>query len=404
MSSGFAARPEFKVVGAVDAEFAKPSSPAGSLQCNRTYSDNIGLEVLGADIGTLAPERLSAHCRIAPGELTVLAACPPCTDFSRAKPVNHLVDTAKNDLVGRVGDFVSYFLPEFVVMENAREMISGRNPHHFRRLRARLEKAGYQVRAEVHLLTRFGLPQIRERALVIASRLGSPPGLEDLWRPFTIDEGAKTVRHAIGHLNRKRLRAGQQAPDDPAHVSPGFSDPIVAERTRAIPKDGGSWRDLARSPATEHLLIPSMARRIAARDFGSHPDVYGRLWWDRPAPTIKRECTHVGNGRYTHPTQDRLLTVREMALIQGFPDTYRFRTKSLASAYRQIGDAVPPLISYQISALVKWMKDGRRPSPDEFVLPGASLKLEDMAPSGIGGALTDSWDSPITAVQARLFA
>jgi len=86
-------------------------------------------------------------------------------------------------------------------------------------------------------------------------------------------------------------------------------------------------------------------------DPGSFPDIYGRLWWDKPAPTVTRECSSPGNGRYSHPDQNRLLSVREMALIQGFPRDYLFEG-SLASKYRQIGDAVPPLISSMISDLV----------------------------------------------------
>jgi DNA (cytosine-5)-methyltransferase 1 len=94
--------------------------------------------------------------------------------------------------------------------------------------------------------------------------------------------------------------------------------------------------------------------------------------------TIKRECAHVGNGRYAHPEQTRLLTVREMALLQGFPDTYDFASASLANRYRHIGDAVPPLISYQLSALVSWMKTGQRPEPEQWLLPGTSLLREDI--------------------------
>jgi len=81
---------------------------------------------------------------------------------------------------------------------------------------------------------------------------------------------------------------------------------------------------------------------------GSFPDVYGRLAWDKPAPTVTRECSHPGNGRYSHPEQDRLLSVREMALIQGFPADYRFMG-NISSKYRQIGDAVPPMIATMIA-------------------------------------------------------
>jgi DNA (cytosine-5)-methyltransferase 1 len=120
-----------------------------------------------------------------------------------------------------------------------------------------------------------------------------------------------------------------------------------------------------------------MQRRAAAGDLGSHPDVYERLWWDRPAVTIKRECGHIGNGRYAHPEQDRLCTVREMSILQGFPRGYRF-AGSLSNMYRHIGDAVPPLISYQLAAACRWMLTGDRPDPAELILPGCHLTDADV--------------------------
>ena len=126
------------------------------------------------------------------------------------------------------------------------------------------------------------------------------------------------------------------------------------------------------------LLTPAMARRVARGDFGSHPDIYGRLWWDRPAVTIKRECGHIGNGRYAHPEQDRLCTVREMALLQGFPRDYTF-AGSVANMYRHIGDAVPPLVSFQLAGLCAWILSGVRPAPAELILPGCHLSAADLA-------------------------
>ena len=175
-----------------------------------------------------------------------------------------------------------------------------------------------------------------------------------------------------------RVKVGDADPDDPMHQSPGFSSDIVIRRMAAIPPDGGSWFDLADHPDRDTLLTDSMKDRLARKDLGSHPDVYGRLCWDKPAVTIKRESAHVGNGRYSHPVQTRLLTVREMALLQGFPTDFRFTSQSLANRYRHIGDAVPPLISFQLSALAFWMKTGLRPDPSEWVLPGTSLKCSDV--------------------------
>ena len=106
--------------------------------------------------------------------------------------------------------------------------------------------------------------------------------------------------------------------------------------------------------------------------------MYGRLSWDKPAVTIKRECAHIGNGRYSHPEQDRLCTVREMSILQGFPENYKFVASGLANIYRQIGDAVPPLISYQLAHVCEWILSGRKPLISSVILPNTHLKLEDI--------------------------
>ena len=155
-------------------------------------------------------------------------------------------------------------------------------------------------------------------------------------------ERVVTVREAIGDL--PPLRAGEADPVDPMHVCPRMNG-LSLERLQAVPKDGGSWIDIPDDKA--HLRIPSMD----VQDPGSFPDIYGRLAWDRVAPTVTRECSHPGNGRYCHPEQDRLLSVREMALLQGFPRNYTFMG-SLSFKYRQIGDAVPPLVAQLVAQAI----------------------------------------------------
>jgi DNA (cytosine-5)-methyltransferase 1 len=385
MSYGFARRTPFRLIAAVDAEKGKPCEGFGSLGCNATYRENIGLEPFECDIGRMDPEAFLGEIaeRVSPSlkrrSLAVLLCCPPCTEFSRAKPTNHLNDHRGNALIAKCADFVEAFLPEFVLMENARELICGNYPHHYRGFVQRLEQLGYDVRGEVHVLTRYGLPQIRERALVVASRVGPARTLDDLWQGWGVRPEATTVRHAIGGLSAIPLAAGESFPADKMHQAPGFATEIVRRRLEATPRDGGSWVDLVGHSSADELLIASMKARLARNDVGSHPDVYGRLSWDRPCVTIKRECAHVGNGRYAHPEQTRLLTVREMALLQGFPSDYVFPSRSLANRYRHIGDAVPPLISYQLSALISWLKTGERPEPAAWILPRTSLRIEDVA-------------------------
>lgn len=343
----------FRVIGAVDLERGKPGrgrSPGTSTACNPTYERNIGIRPRNADLATLSAVEYRNELGLKPGDLDVLISCAPCTGFSQKNAKNHSEDDPRNRLVERTGDFVAELQPEFLVMENVKELLTGNQRHHFDNLRRRLENdLGYSVRAELHDLADFGLPQRRKRALLLARREGPLAGLP---RPSA---KPMTVREAIGHL--PPIQAGESHPADPMHVSPG-NNSIVLDRIRATPKDGGSWADIMNDTQRtqeekRRLLIPAMFR---ARP-GSFPDVYGRLWWDRPAITITRECAHVGNGRYVHPEQDRLLSVREMALLQGFPEVYVFEGR-LTARYNQIGDAVPPMFSSQVALHIRSIKEG----------------------------------------------
>lgn len=378
MSAGFSGRPGWKLVAAVDLEVAKPSGKAsGETGCNAIYEANHGLRPLSADLSILQPKALRKAAGLRKGELACLISCAPCTDFSRANPNNHLTDRARNTLVGRSGDFIQEFMPQVFVMENARELITGNHPQHWRGLKQRLTDLGYDVRAEVHFLNRFGLPQLRERALILASRVGPVRTLADLWNGWVISPEAVTVRNALSRLDAWASMNTNHVTGDEC---PNTGRDVTA-RLAATPHDGGGWVDVARNKATRHLCTKECIRRWKAKDLGSHPDVYGRMWWDRPAPTIKRECAHVGNGRYAHPEKNRLLTVREMATLQGFPFQYRFPGNSVANKYRVIGDAVPPLVAWQIAACVVWMMDGRKPTPEEWVMPETTLALADIRQS-----------------------
>lgn len=374
-SAGFAAHPWFTVVAAADAQVGKPSSGSGSLGCNETYAANIGVAPVEVDLGSIEPEELRTLLRLDTAP-SVLIACPPCTGFTRTNSANHLRDDPRNGLVSRVAAFARVIAPEIVVLENARELLMGRFRGHFEFLERDLTALGYEVAAETHYLTRFGLPQIRERAVVVAARRPlRARTLSELWAGFTVDEKATHVRRVLWGL--PRVGAGQSDPHDPVHVAPAFRSADGLARIRAVPPDGGSWRDLLGSRGTARLMTPGMRSLAGRGDFGSFPDAYGRMAWDRPAPTIKRESGHVGNGRYAHPEQDRLCTVREMALLQGFPETYRFGG-SLTNRYRHVGDAVPPLVSRQLASVAEWILTGQRPTLETAILAGTHLTTSDI--------------------------
>jgi len=356
MSWGFRVLPDFEIVGAVDLQRGKPGrgkSAGTSTDCNPTYERNIGIRPKNADLSVLDPGEYRRELGLERRELDVLISCAPCTGFSQKNSRNHLEDDPRNGLVERTGDFVAELMPEFLVMENVKELLNGNQRHHFENLSVGLRGLGYHLWGQVHDLAEYGLPQRRVRALVIAWRDGVVDPLPDG------DCDRRTVRETIGHL--PSIEGGKQHPDDPMHVVPANTKKVL-DRIRAIPRDGGSWGDVMRDPnlTTEekrYLLIPSMFR---ARP-GQFPDVYGRLAWDEPAVTITRECAHVGNGRYVHPEQDRLLSVREMALLQGFPPDYYFEGP-LTSKYNQIGDAVPPMVARLIAEHVLRMRSRPKPS------------------------------------------
>ena len=375
MSYGFHAHPSFTVVGAADAQIGKPSTGRGQLGCNLTYRSNIGIDPVAADLSSARPADVCDAMDLQGPGPVVLCACPPCTGFSRTLARNHLEDDARNSLVGRVASYVEILRPQIVLMENARELVMGRFSGHLRGLAEDLDRLGYAITARTHLLDEFGLPQRRERALVVAARRPLPPlGLTDLWSGYRVSRKATHVRHAIWDL--PPVEAGAPNPSDPMHIAPSLTE-INRRRLAAIPRDGGGWADLITHPPSAALLTPTMAQRARLGKLGSHPDVYGRLWWDRPSVTIKRECGHIGNGRYSHPEQDRLCTVRELSILQGFPRDYQF-TGATANMYRHIGDAVPPLISYQLAALCRRILTGERPALPQMLLPGGQLGIEDI--------------------------
>jgi DNA (cytosine-5)-methyltransferase 1 len=371
MSYGFHKHPAFRIVAAADAELGKPSAGSGKLQCNSTYYKNIGVRPSQLDLSVIPAGQLRSALGLPENQhVTVLSTCPPCTGFSRANPENHLRDDRRNSLVRRSAEFAVALSADIVVMENARELIRGNFKYHFEWFREHLESHGYNVFGRTYLLSRFGLPQIRERAIVVAAKQHLPLyTLDSLWDGWGVPDEAVTVRRTLSSIS---LNA------DGAAVFPDFSSDAVRRRIAAIPKDGGSWMDLLLREDVDVLLTDSMKRIVRNKRFGSYPDVYGRMAWDKPAPTIKRECSHVGNGRYAHPEKDRLCSLREMAALQGFPNDFVFNGAAVSNMYRHIGDAVPPLISYQLAHLAFWMLTGEQPRVDEVLLPETNLRNIDI--------------------------
>lgn len=375
MSYGFLKHSAFEVIAAADVELGKPSTGKGKLQCNSTYFQNIGLMPARLDLSAVPPAKLRSALALSEEQnITVLATCPPCTGFSRANPENHLRDDKRNSLVRRSAQFAVALSVDVVIMENARELIRGNFKHHYEWFREYLEGHGYNVFGRTYMLSRFGLPQVRERAIAVATKHPLPlHTLDSLWDGWGATDEALTVKRAFETI---------PADADGLDVYPDFSSDIVRRRIKAIPKDGGSWLDLLKRRDADELLTDAMKRIVSRKRFGSYPDVYGRMAWGKPAPTIKRECSHVGNGRYVHPEKNRLCSVREMAALQGFPNDFVLNGAAVSNMYRHIGDAVPPLISYQLANLAHWILTGKQPPVEDILLPRTNLRRSDIMKKG----------------------
>lgn len=260
----------------------------------------------------------------------VLVGCAPCQGFSSHRKKDQRIDV-RNDLVEVFGKIASSLRPDVVVMENVPELLHKKHWANFVVFRDVIEKAGYTVRARLHNVAEFGVPQERFRALVIASLDKSKAHMPE---PMYAAGNFKTVRDAIGEL--PKLVAGEVSKADPMHLTSKHRPDTVA-LLRAIPLDGGS----------RSALPPSMVLDCH-KSVDGFRDVYGRLWWDRPAVSITARCRTPSCGRFTHPEQHRGLSVREAALLQSFPADWFFEGP-FDDKFKQIGNAVPPLFAKAVA-------------------------------------------------------
>jgi DNA (cytosine-5)-methyltransferase 1 len=154
----------------------------------------------------------------------------------------------------------------------------------------------------------------------------------ELAPPIKWDANIKTVRDAISHL--PPIKAGIEHPEDKLHKSSALNS-INQKRIRAS-KQGGTWRDWPKE------LIADCHKKKSGK---TYPSVYGRMSWDKPAPTMTTQCFGFGNGRFGHPEQDRAISLREAAALQSFPDNYEFVPKNekitMKEVGKWIGNAVP---------------------------------------------------------------
>lgn len=328
-SLGFAALnsiiPAFKLLGGCDINKISAS----------TYSHNYGTPLINEDITKLAfdgnaLEECLNRIGYKKGKPTILIGCAPCQGFSshRKKHWNKEEDI-RNSLIMAFAKIVDKMNPNVIIMENVPEFLSERYWHYFSAAKMSFEKNGYIVKGNIYNAAAFGVAQERFRSIIIGMKkeFVMPTGFLDSTR-------YRTVREAISDL--PPVQAGVSSPTDSMHKSASHKQSTL-DVIRQVPHDGGS------RPAG---IGPKCLDKIKG-----FADVYGRLAWDKPSITITHYARNPASGRYTHPEQDRGLTAREAARLQSFPDGFVFLGK-YDDIYRQIGEAVPPMLSSAIAVNV----------------------------------------------------
>jgi DNA (cytosine-5)-methyltransferase 1 len=298
--------------------------------CKHPFEANNQARFYARDVASLTSEDLKEWWGDA--EVRVLAGCAPCQPFSsysqrytskKEDDQRYVRKDGQWGLLRHFARLVEETEPDVVTMENVPTVLKHEV---FADFVSALERRGYRVWYDVVDSSAYGLPQRRRRTVLIASKLG-----EVRLRRAT-DAAPKTVKDALDGL--PPLSQGEADVRDPLHAASRLSE-LNLQRVRAS-RPGGTWRDWPEQ------LVAHCHRKQSGR---TYPGVYGRMSWSEPAPTLTTQFFGFGNGRFGHPEQDRALSLREGAILQGFPRNYSFIPPNgevhFKALGRLIGNAVP---------------------------------------------------------------
>jgi DNA (cytosine-5)-methyltransferase 1 len=292
-------------------------------------------------------------------------------------------DDPKNLMFFHFKRLIEGIKPDWFVMENVPGLLHRHNQGLVSSIFEAFHSIGYRCGAQVLLAADYGVPQLRYRLILVGNRHGQEVVFPDPTHKSPIEYGESsmfgsdderpvwlTALDAIGDLPVIENGGGQQEsfyPPDPVegvlpyqelsrensplllnHISHKSCESNI-RLVKYIPA-GKNWK------AIPERIRPARFKHVALKD---HTTTYGRLAWDAPARTITTYFNNISSGAFTHPEQHRGISVREGARFQGFPDRYGFRG-TLARQYRQVGNAVPPLMAVHVARTISSMMGNSR--------------------------------------------
>ncbi len=345
MSEGFR-QAGFSTLAAND--FNEPSA--------KTYrARHPGAAFLGGPIQSLTAADFLTATGLSRGQLGCLIGGPPCQAFSVYNHKRGFHDE-RSGLFREYLRLVDGLRPAVIVMENVTGITSAGGGRAVKEIHERLGSLGYVIEHAVLKAEDFGVPQERRRIVFIGSRIGpitwpdpthgpaskSGQPFVTVWDaisdlpPLHILGGEESVAYSIPPQTEYQREMRKSSTALTNHVAP-YLAPINLERMKFI-QEGGSWRDIPFD------LLPAGMKKARRCD---HTKRYGRLRRDGLACTILTKCD-IHWGAYIHPTQERCLTAREAARLQSIPDHFQLLGPRVEQ-YRQIGNAVPPLLARAIA-------------------------------------------------------
>lgn len=296
-----------------------------------TYTlNNKPCRFINQDINDVQIHELRRELGIQAHDLTLYAACTPCQPFST---LNKLKGKDKRKIL--LLDFakiVEECPPDFILVENVPGLNNAYGKEIYEEFLSILKGCGFSEAANLLDAKHFGVAQTRKRFILVASRHG------DISLPIPQADTSliATVRECIEKY--PAIADGEEPKVYPNHVARKLQ-PHHKRIVAAVPKDGGSRRDVADT---------SILLKCHQKKPNAHKDVFGRMAWDEPSPTLTCRCTDVYCGRFIHPEQDRGISLREAAALQTFGDDYEFFGPSFLFLSSQIGNAVPVKLAEQL--------------------------------------------------------
>ena len=314
--------------------------------CKSTYEANIeNSKFIHQDIFTLKTNDLNKHISLDKNDDNMIfIGCSPCQYWSIMR-TNKTKASASKNLLCEFLRFVIHYNPGHVIVENVPGIIKKAEESKLNTFIHTLERNGYEVYYKLVNLNDYGVPQSRKRFTLLANRVGRKTTFPEIYHI------KPTVRNTIGDYKIfYKISAGHKDKTGFMHTTASLSKTNI-KRLKLTAIDGGtrsSWEN------TDMQLEAYKKNNVGFKD------TYGRMFWDKPAPTITTKFFSISNGRFAHPEQLRPISLREGAAIQTFSNDYKFIGTSIAGIAKIIGNAVPPNYSKQLGLAIVGSLNNRK--------------------------------------------